>query len=1077
MPSRFCSRFRRMSSKSWRGRDVKRIAGHERIRSFHLEALCGDLRATKGEFPSEAHWQSHRFAHGVRAIHLVTPVDFAEFVDYCGTAYYALLGRAAEPGAYPTRIAIRLHNTIEIIERRVGNDFGPVRTHDYALERAAIALADVVLTPGPRYWREEAAELYPLAEGRVQSSFPVRAPLPFVADAGAGRDVVFVGRISTFKGVDRVLHAAVAAFRDPELSRLIRRFVLIGPDETVSSSLSERALLAIAEEVPHDRLVLAGALDEAGLLRHFAEAAVAVFANRVESFCYAAHEAHLAGVPLILSDTPAFRDHFVDGESALFFNNSVPDLLAKLRRCMGDAALRRLLSESGRGDRERYRKHRYGEHLACAAFAPEPAGPEADATIVVVPSAGDAAQARGSARLLAAALPGATLRYLVPADGASGVRAFGRLWSVRAVDGGVVSPEAERLRPAVVFVAAADRLEPSFVARAVAALRAEPRIGAVLPALLAPDGHRAVSELPTTLDRAARDEVRVMSAVMAVEADASLVDLCTDGSVLTEISALLSLRARRRVIADDPEPSLVRRGLPLDGGRAALPAFLRRHAWRLDPVFGANETASALAISGALSVDCLGDGQAELAAHVAASERRRDEFYLHASPGGTPDGCVTILSVRRARSGPAALWEEIEWLGPWETLAAWDRPRGMRASRGGAMRLTGAAAPEVTMLRGPNQGEAALVWHGRVMRVRLADTAYRAVTVRPAALLSLWADGNPAPAIVLGAGVLPDDPAVELLVRAMGESGGATIFLADPCEVPLAEACADRVRAVAVPKDLRDDDERMAASFELAARLAGAPLVSLFGGAEMLGPVDAVLRAGRDVSVRLFLRPGIAWRGGGWEAIRRVAAAARRFGRRLALHAPPGAVREALLALGVSARPWAVRVPAPRIVPSGGPISVVFGPAPAEIPASGHLAAAAAASVRRGLELDAVHVADCEVQAARLLEGYGLGPLVRRYDSPLDVIGSLAGRRFIYLSPYADGAVPGAVLSAFAHGGLALVSPGPLEFRTPELRGALSVVLWEDAHALAGQILHMASRYDDLVRRCVASREATTADA
>lgn len=158
---------------AWQSEACRRISGHERIHSFRVQDLCSDLVEQRDDFPSEAHWKSFQFAHSLRAVHARIPVDFAEFIDYCGAAYYSLVGRLAEPAAYPTRIAVRLHNTIEIIDRRVGNEFQPFRTHDYALERAAIGLSDMVLTPGLRYWHEEAASLYPIANERVQlSKFP-----------------------------------------------------------------------------------------------------------------------------------------------------------------------------------------------------------------------------------------------------------------------------------------------------------------------------------------------------------------------------------------------------------------------------------------------------------------------------------------------------------------------------------------------------------------------------------------------------------------------------------------------------------------------------------------------------------------------------------------------------------------------------------------------------------------------------------------------------------------------------------------------------------------------------------------
>lgn len=1043
----------------------------ERLHSFRVHDMCAGLTRTPDEFPSVGHWKSFQFAHCLRSLHARMPVDLVEFFDYCGPAYYSLAGRLAEPAAYPARIAVRLHNTIEVIDRRVGNAFRPFRVHDYALERAAIGLADMVLTPGLRFWQDEAASLYPVSPERVRLSFPVRPPLPFRADARNGRDVVFVGRISTLKGIDRMLHAAVAALQDPVLTRLLRRFVLIGPEETVSSSLDERQILAIARDVPAERLFFAGRLGEAAMLDHFAEAAVAIFPNRMDSFCYAAHEAHTAGVPVILSDTPAFRDHFTHDDTALFFDNTIPGLLDQLRRVLQDADLRQRLSESVRPRLERYQRHDYADHLNGPAFCVSE-GAEAkaaDVSIVVVPLATDQANARATGSALAAALPSATVRVLAAVDRGARLQAFGRGWTVHRPDGGEVLPQAERLRPAVVFVAAEDAIDPAFIARAAAMLQREPRLGAVVPGCVTIDGSRHVSAIPTTLDRAGDAGVPLISAVLATGGQASLVDLCADVSPLTEVAVLLRLRAAGRILVDDPTPALTRHAAAIAGSRAAQAAFLQRNAWWLDRTGTTDALATMTQLADAITVtDPAGWNSAELLEHVRVS-RHGDSFALHAVPSGSPEGAVTVLTLRRAAGAPPVDWTEIAWSGDWERPTAWDRPSGMPTSRNGWGFLRGATDPEITLLSGPGQGEAVLVWRGRALRVRLVNESYRAVCLRIADLLALWPETPQGHPLRLTHTSVIKDSHVDVLTGALGDGTAPGVFVLDEADVVLAEAIGGFAPATVVPATLRQPSSRLVAAFAIALARARARSLALIGGAEWLPLIEGLLEDDAALRVALYLRPGITWRGNGWEGMRTIAAAAGRLHDRLALHVPPGVVQDALTRLGAPTRPFTIRLPVPRVRPTGEKVALVFAPAPSEVPALGHLAAAAAIVARRGTPIDGVYIPDWEAQVDVLLESYGLGPLVHQYGAVKDVLATLRGRRFLYLAPFPDGAVPGTLLSAFLGGGLALTAAGCLDFMDAGIRETLSVTLWEDAEVLATHIAEAIARYGQLAARLAPS--------
>lgn len=1065
---------------AWQQYDAVAPDCRARLKSFRVHNLCETLAEQADEFPSVAHWKSFQFAHCLRVLHAQMPVDLVEFVDYCGPAYYSLLARLAEPAAFPARIAVRLHNSIEIIDRRVGNAFQSFRTYDYALERAAIALADMVLTPGMRFWRDEAESIYPLPEWRVQPSFPVRAVLPFCADPEHGRDIIFVGRVSTFKGMDRLLNAAVVAFADDTLGRLFRRFVLIGPEETVSSSLSERDIMAIAEGLPAGRVIFPGRLDEAGMLEYFAEAAVAVFPNRMESFCYAAHEAHMAGVPLILSDTPAFRDHFTDDETALFFNNTIPGLLDQLRRVLQDGKLRQRLSQSVRPHLERYQRHDYQNHLEGPRFVvPADVAPD-DVSIIVVPSADDQSQAQQTGARLAAALPFATVRLLAPVEYGGRLRAFGRSWTMHTLDGVTLLPQAERLKQAAVFVASGDTLDPAFIMRAVAMLRHEPRLGAVVPGCLMQDGSRRVADIPTAIEQAACTGTPMVSAVLAVPEGASLVDLCADGSALTEIAILLRLRASGRILADDPAPALTRQSAAIADSRAESASFLRRNAWWLDRTAVADTLTRGMALADAITVvDPAATESEELRADLLAS-RHTDHLYLHVLSDDRSvqeRGQVAVLTLRRTAGTAPVTWSEIAWTGEWATETAWDRPSGMRMAIAGSLLCRGAVDPEITLLRGPGQGCAVLLWRGRALRIRLAAEMFSAVSFRLADLFDLWPDtAANLPVIIDDSNVL-NAGSLHWLASALRGGGGQPVFVLNATDAPLTQAIGCFAPASVMPPELLRSRSRLIAAFTLALACAEATSVALFGGHEWLPLIEGLMKSGRQIHVGLYLRPGIAWRSGGWEALRTIAAACTRFGDRLTLHAPPGAVHDALAILGTPVQRFGLRVPRASVIPTNSKVALVFAPAPTEVPAAGHLAAAAVNAVRQGVPIGDVYVAEAEVQIQILIESYGLGSMMRLYKGTIEAIAELTGTRFIYLAPFPDSAVMGTVLTSFAAGGLALTSAGSLEFKEADLQEIFSVTLWEDAEILATHICQLVARYDELIRRLGTISEDMAADA
>jgi len=100
-------------------------------------------------------------------------------------------------------------------------------------------------------------------------------------------------------------------------------------------------------------LTLAGHRDDVpGIL---AAADAFVLSSRSESFGLAVVEAMAAGLPVVVSDLPAFRELLADGREGLKVPPGDPEALAgAIARVLDDAALRKALAAAGRRRARRF---------------------------------------------------------------------------------------------------------------------------------------------------------------------------------------------------------------------------------------------------------------------------------------------------------------------------------------------------------------------------------------------------------------------------------------------------------------------------------------------------------------------------------------------------------------------------------------------------------------------------------------------------------------------------------------------------------------------------------------------------
>jgi glycosyltransferase involved in cell wall biosynthesis len=316
----------------------------DRCRAYRVDALSTGASRAGGLWLQ----RSIRFADALAAVAQQEKLDAVEFFDFTGAAYVALVRRlfyGATGGQNGPAIAVRLHNTLELID-----DFAPTREFDrdryrlHALERAALRLADTVLTPTRTYFEAYGAR-YHIDPARVMVSLPAKGTTPRVSrpDPRAPFSIIHVGRLMHFKGVDQFVLAAVELFRRrPNLNATID---LIGADtEESPGEASYAAYLRTLIPPPLlDRFLFPGHLSHEQIAAHLARALFAVYPNRFESFCYALHETRDAGVPVIVNDTPGMREFCNHEVNALLYDGRTDSLVAAMERLFDNDALRERL--------------------------------------------------------------------------------------------------------------------------------------------------------------------------------------------------------------------------------------------------------------------------------------------------------------------------------------------------------------------------------------------------------------------------------------------------------------------------------------------------------------------------------------------------------------------------------------------------------------------------------------------------------------------------------------------------------------------------------------------------------------
>jgi glycosyltransferase involved in cell wall biosynthesis len=272
--------------------------------------------------------RSKLFSDAILKILDVYNIEEIEFFDYCGPAYSFLMERLINPSLQHIRVSIRIHNTIEIIDRATGRiqDMGP--ECPYGIERAAIALADQIITPGQLFWDQSALPLYGPCKERLICIPPPISEERLTKVHSKRSGIAFVGRPSLIKGFDTFL-AALDLLETKLPKDGMPEITIIGPVETVTGSIDLESALKTRPRLKKKIRAL-GHLAPAELRGLIGGFDIVVFPNRTESYCYALHEARSAGCRIVANALPAFVEHVPETEQARIFDGTAAGLAEQI---------------------------------------------------------------------------------------------------------------------------------------------------------------------------------------------------------------------------------------------------------------------------------------------------------------------------------------------------------------------------------------------------------------------------------------------------------------------------------------------------------------------------------------------------------------------------------------------------------------------------------------------------------------------------------------------------------------------------------------------------------------------------
>lgn len=283
---------------------------------------CAESTIGSFAFRSESYARSYRIWRALSSLCDRYSVSRIEFVDYDGPGYVAI--KALRLGLSPQLppMSVRLHGTMERI--LIGDGRRLFRLEDKQrarMERYALTHANVIVAPSIGVLDEY------MDGGLIERSRKreIRVDPPHMAVPGVKADwsqldarfrIGFLGKLQPVKGPITLIQAALVLLdRDDPVDVEVH---LVGGDQQGWYADSHRRELL--NQIParyRSRFTFHGVLPVEAAHRVLANCHAAALPSRSETYGLAAREAAAIGLPVALSDLPAFRSGFDEATAAV----------------------------------------------------------------------------------------------------------------------------------------------------------------------------------------------------------------------------------------------------------------------------------------------------------------------------------------------------------------------------------------------------------------------------------------------------------------------------------------------------------------------------------------------------------------------------------------------------------------------------------------------------------------------------------------------------------------------------------------------------------------------------------------
>lgn len=316
-------------------------------------AIPGDLGLPTGGYAYDRHVLAGLAAEGIRARHLALPGSFPSpsAVDLEVTA--RALGEISQTipiladglafGAFPAAVLDRIAAPIVALvhhplclEAGLSDD---LRARLKASETAALARCRAVVVTSPTT-AGILVEDFAVPEARITVAVPGTVPAPRAKGSGGSvPHLLAVGSVVPRKGYD-LLVTALSRLK-PVQWRLTIAGALDRSPETVAALRQQ-----IASSAVHDRITLAGAVDDAALAALYDGADLFVLPSRFEGFGMVLTEALARGLPIVTTTGGAAGETVPDAAALKVVPDDARALMWVLGRALDEPKMRSAMSDA-----------------------------------------------------------------------------------------------------------------------------------------------------------------------------------------------------------------------------------------------------------------------------------------------------------------------------------------------------------------------------------------------------------------------------------------------------------------------------------------------------------------------------------------------------------------------------------------------------------------------------------------------------------------------------------------------------------------------------------------------------------